>query len=210
MIKEALLLDYGCGNHWSLRSWIRGIGLDCWLIDQPSDFKGLTSSSILVLPGVGHFGHAMQNLKHSGLQRELDSVLGEVPVLGICLGAQIMFESSEEAPYVDGLGWLKGACVRLPARENPRLGWYGTRHYLGQEECEEANQPKMYYYYNHCYHIEIDVFDRNSFESASVCRNSLASFRTGNGCAGSQFHPERSQGEGKTYIRNLLDTLEIL
>ena len=125
MIKEAFILDYDCGNFSSLRSWLNKSHIPAYLIQEEEEFEQLNQNSLLILPGVGHFKKAYSGIVNKNFKPALDLIRGKVPILGICLGAQIMFESSEECLNVQG---LVGARVRLEIYlgVNVRLGWYKT------------------------------------------------------------------------------------
>ena len=112
------IIDYGAGNIESVRKAFEFIGADAVVTSDPELLK---NSDAAVLPGVGSFGDAMDNIKARGLLEPIKEFAASgKPFLGICLGLQILFESSEESPGVEGLGILKGKIVRIPAAEGQR------------------------------------------------------------------------------------------
>ena len=115
MIKEAFILNYDCGNFSSLKSWLHKGDIPTYLIDVSEEFDQLNEESLLILPGVGHFKTAHDSIVSKEFRNKLDKIRGTVPVLGICLGAQIMFESSAESPDSQGLSWFEGHVKQLPA-----------------------------------------------------------------------------------------------
>ena len=121
------LVDYGSGNLRSVQRAIEHAGCTCILVRKPAD---ATLCGALVVPGVGSFGDCARQLREAGLWEFIrEWIMADRPYLGICLGYQLLFESSEESPGVDGLGCLKGRVVhfskRLPGAQIkiPHMGW---------------------------------------------------------------------------------------
>ena len=108
------IIDYDAGNIKSVEKALLALGQE---VEVTSDREKILSADKVILPGVGAFGDAMANLRESGLDEVIREVVKkEIPFLGICLGLQLLFESSEEAPGVAGLGILKGKILRIPER----------------------------------------------------------------------------------------------
>ena len=117
------LIDYDAGNMKSVEKALQLIGEDVLVTRDP---KEILAADKVVLPGVGSFGDAMENLHHFGLVPVIHQVVQEqTPFLGICLGLQLLFEKSEESPGVEGLGILKGEILRIPAAEGLKIGNMG-------------------------------------------------------------------------------------
>ena len=118
------IIDYDAGNIRSVEKALLLLGQE---VKITSDAKEIQTADKVILPGVGAFGDAMENLKSRGLDTVIHQVVEQgTPFLGICLGLQLLFERSDEAPGVDGLGILKGEIVRIPAAEGlkiPHMGW---------------------------------------------------------------------------------------
>ena len=113
------IIDYDAGNIKSVEKALLALGQE---VKVTSDREKILSADKVILPGVGAFGDAMANLRESGLDEVIREVVKkEIPFLGICLGLQLLFESSEEAPGVAGLGILKGKILRIPERAGLKL-----------------------------------------------------------------------------------------
>ena len=118
------IIDYDAGNVKSVEKALQFLGQDAVLT---RDKEVLLKADKVILPGVGAFGNAMEKLKQYGLVEIIHQIVNNgTPFLGICLGLQLMFESSEETPGVEGLGLLKGKIVRIPEKDGlkvPLIGW---------------------------------------------------------------------------------------
>lgn len=199
------IIDYGAGNLQSVEKALRHIGCDCQVTADPA---ALLTSEAAVLPGVGSFGDAMNQLRSRGLERPIhDFVDSGKPFLGICLGLQILFESSQESPGVAGLGLLKGKILHLPRESGlkiPHIGWNSLA--LKEGESLFAGLPQeSYVYFVHSYYLraEEDVVTATA-EYGTVIH---AAVRKGNLMA-CQFHPEKSGRVGLQILRNFAAMLE--
>jgi glutamine amidotransferase len=116
-----MLIDYGAGNLWSIRNAFKKVGFDVGLAVKPSQ---LEEADAIVLPGVGNFGDAMKRLVKFK-PAIADTVESGTPFLGLCLGIQVLMDSSDESPGAKGLGIFKGSCKRFPAGKLkvPHMGW---------------------------------------------------------------------------------------
>lgn len=200
-IREAFILDYGCGNFGSLRAWLAHENIPSWMISSSNQFSLLSSDTLLILPGVGSFGFAMHNIQTKKFDYQLHNIFGKVPILGICLGAQMMFESSAESQGISGLSWFSGSCTQLPHKNNPRIGWYEISN-LHKSTNLFSNLRNQYFYFNHCYQMPSgSKNDYNIFSESDGC---LAFFGHKNICLGCQFHPERSQRSGRKLLKDIL------
>ena len=148
------LIDYDAGNMKSVEKALQLIGEDVIVTRKPEE---ILAADKVILPGVGCFGDAMENLHHFGLVPVIKQVAqNQTPFLGICLGLQLLFERSEESPGVEGLGLLKGEILRIPAQEGlkiPHMGWNDLtfpnkgRLFAGIEE-------HSYVYFVHSYYLK--------------------------------------------------------
>jgi glutamine amidotransferase len=198
-----VVVDYGVGNLGSVLRAFRSLEADARLT---SDAESIASARRLVLPGVGHFGEAMANLRSLGLEAPLrDAVSKGALLLGICVGFQMLFEESEEAPGVPGLGFLEGTVKRF--REPllvPHIGWNQVED-LKRNSLLEGVAPGAYFYFLHSYYAvaseEAAVWARTEY-GAPFC--SVAGREN---VSGIQFHPEKSQALGLRVLRNFCEAL---
>lgn len=200
---QVTVLDYGAGN---LRSVVKAFeheGARVTLTDDPAVAR---QAERLVLPGQGHFGQCMTRLEESGLADAVREVVAAPrPFLGICVGMQLLFEGSEEAPGVAGFGFLPGQVERLRTElPLPHVGWNGvefTPAAVGDALLEGIAGPApCYFYHVHSYGVqqapEEEVLGRCSYEV------SFASIVGRHNLWGVQFHPEKSQAAGLRILRN--------
>jgi imidazole glycerol-phosphate synthase subunit HisH len=193
------ILDYGAGNLRSVQNTLSELGAEYELAHDASGLRGATK---IILPGVGHFGQMMRALDQMQVREALaERIRAGVPFLGICLGLQGLFESSEEAPEQRGLGIFPGEIRRFPATARvPHMGW---------NEIEPRNDSKLladlaphpYLYFAHSYYAP--VVDA----TAAICNYTVpytAVLETKN-IFGVQFHPEKSGPLGLKIVKNFLD-----
>jgi imidazole glycerol phosphate synthase glutamine amidotransferase subunit len=161
----------------------------------------LRQATKILLPGVGHFGQMMRALDELGVRETLlERIHAGVPFLGICLGMQALFESSEEAPEVRGLGIFPGAVHRFPPGARvPHMGWDQLEIRPGSSLLRGL-APLPYVYFAHSYYVPIVP------QASAICTYELpytAVLEEGN-IAGVQFHPEKSASIGLHIVRNFL------
>ena len=194
------IVDYGVGNLFSLRSSFAAIGEDVTVTSAP---EVLRSADKLVLPGVGAFGDAADKLQQTGLDRVLRrEAAGGKPLLGICLGMQLLFEKSLEHGEHEGLGLLKGTVRPISERiptglKIPHIGWNALR-FLRESPLFASVEEGDHVYFVHSYAAEdcadslIAVTDYGADLAAAVGRDNIY------GC---QFHPEKSGTVGLNILR---------
>jgi imidazole glycerol phosphate synthase glutamine amidotransferase subunit len=184
------ILDYGAGNLRSVQNGLDAIGCTYSLVRDPA---GLRQADKIILPGVGHFGQMMRALDDLGVRETLlERIRAGVPFFGICLGMQALFESSEEAPEVRGLGLYPGIVRRFAEGIRvPHMGW---------DQCQTKSGPSPYYYFAHSYYVP-------EHEHASeICDYGVrftASLRAGN-VSGTQYHPEKSAAAGQQVLKSFV------
>ena len=195
------IIDYDAGNIKSVEKALAYIGEETIVSRDP---EVLLKADKAILPGVGSFGQAMENLHRYNLVPVIkDMVKNNTPFLGICLGLQLLFEKSEESPGVEGLGILKGEILRIPAAEGlkiPHMGWNNIR-FPNKGRLFAGVPEDAYVYFVHSYYVPVTAYciatcDYQCSFAAAICKNNFY------GC---QFHPEKSAGAGEKIIKNFLD-----
>ena len=195
------VLDYGAGNVRSVVNALERLGESVRIVKTPQD---ILSAEKLVFPGVGAFGNMMRILAEKKLIDPLKAYLGSGrPYLGICLGLQALFDTSEEAPGVKGLGVLAGSVKRFDTNLSvPHIGWNGanikqpSRIFNGLRGDEK-------FYFVHSYHV-VPVDRSIVLTTTDYGYEFVSGIQTGNIIA-TQFHPEKSSSAGLTVLRNFLD-----
>lgn len=193
------ILDYGLGNVSAFESLLRRAGLDVTPVSDPEALKSVTA---LVLPGVGAFDHAMRCFNDSGLRAPTEElVLGEaaVPILGVCVGMQMMARNSEEGTR-PGLNWISASVRKLPPTcRLPHLGWNDVAPTGAEVLFAGLTEPRFYFL--HSYFFDCD----DPQEIGAVAEYGSSSFccavSRGN-IYGVQFHPEKSHHSGSRLLLN--------
>ena len=194
------LIDYDAGNMKSVEKALQLIGEAVIVTRKPGE---ILAADKVILPGVGCFGDAMENLHHFGLVPVIKQVVqNQTPCLGICLGLQLLFERSEESPGVEGLGLLKGEILRIPAAEGlkiPHMGWNNLT-FPNKGRLFEGIEENSYVYFVHSYYLKAKeeeivtaATEYGTYIHASVEKGNLFA------C---QFHPEKSSTVGLQILKN--------
>ncbi len=196
------IIDYDAGNIKSVEKALQYLGEEAVITRDAGE---ILAADKVILPGVGAFGDAMEKLNRCGLVPVIHEVVEKgIPFLGICLGLQLMFESSEEAPGVEGLGLLKGKIVRIPEGDGlkvPHMGWNSLS--FPKEGRLFAGIPEnSYVYFVHSYYLqaEEDIVTATAEYGVTI----HASVEKGNVFA-CQFHPEKSSHTGLTILKNFVE-----
>ncbi len=197
------LIDYDAGNIRSVEKALLALGQDVCIT---GDAEKIMSADRVILPGVGAFGDAMENIYRTGLDQVIRRVVDEgKPFLGICLGLHLLFERSEEAPGVEGLGILKGEILRIPEAEGlkiPHMGW-NSLHLENDGRLFRGIEEQSYVYFVHSYYLKA-ADEKIVKASTEYCTHIHASVEQGNVFA-CQFHPEKSSEVGLHILKNFVE-----
>lgn len=202
-----VIIEYGVGNLRSILNMLKKVGIsNCTISNQPDEIR---SAQKLILPGVGHFDYGMTQLKASGLLEVLQKrvVEDKIPILGICLGAQLLTKGSEEGKE-PGLGWINASTVRFDAQKLhngykiPHMGWSNVDVKKSSRLTEDLPEPCRFYFV-HTYHIVC----HNREDELMQCTYGYpftAAVERGN-VLGVQFHPEKSHKFGMRLLANFVN-----
>jgi glutamine amidotransferase len=196
-------VDYGSGNLRSVCKALEASGASATLV---SDASQLSALDAVVVPGVGAFGDCAANLQATGLWEPLrEWIKAGRPYLGICLGYQLLFESSEESPGVDGLGVLPGTVIRFSdaGLKVPHMGWNSLSNLKGPL-FQGLPEETSFYFVHSFFPVPTDATLASS--TCDYGQPFAASISVGPLHA-TQFHPEKSQAAGLAVLRNFLSTL---
>jgi glutamine amidotransferase len=194
------IVNYGMGNLGSVFNMFKRIGVEAQILDRPDDL--LTAKKIL-LPGVGAFDNAMKRINESGFLDVLNqkALVEKVPILGICLGMQLLTRGSEEGS-LQGLGWIAADTIRFPNHNGlkvPHMGWNLVHPASPSPLCVSLPiEPRFYFV--HSYHVHVDD-ERNSILKCTYGVDFDAAVQHEN-IFGAQFHPEKSHKFGMRLLEN--------
>ena len=201
MSPRVALVDYGAGN---LRSVAKALERSGLAVEWASDAEAVVRADAVVLPGVGAFAAAAENLRAKGLDAAvLAAIDAGKPYLGLCLGLQLLFEDSDEHGLSAGLGWLRGHVLRFPEQVGgrplrvPHIGWNEVR-WQGEHPMQQALPERDVYYFVHGWRAlpespadQVGSCDYGGPFAAAVAHENVFAV---------QFHPEKSQGAGKRLL----------
>ena len=198
------VIDYGVGNLFSVSKAVEAVGAE---VEVTGDADRIRAADKLILPGVGAFGDCMRNLQSAGLDGLIvDQIESGKPLMGICVGLQILFEGSEESPNVAGLGVFKGMIKRIRAEglKIPHMGWNRVirNEELGIRNGQLPRITDSFFYFVHSYHavpaersIIAATTDYGETLTAAVSRDNIFAV---------QFHPEKSGDVGLQVLKNFI------
>lgn len=197
------IIDYGMGNVGSVFNMLRKLRTKVIITSSPQEIK---SADKLILPGVGHFDRGMTNLKASGLVELLNTQVlqQQKPIMGICLGMQMMTRGSEEGS-LPGLGWVSADTLKFLPADNlkiPHMGWNHISALPNRKLFETSTPDPSRFYFVHSYYVKAD----NDNDVAAYCHYShdfVAAFEVNN-IMGVQFHPEKSHMFGMSLFRKFV------
>jgi glutamine amidotransferase len=196
------IIDYGMGNLGSVHNMLKKIGVPTKITSEPEE---ILKAEKLLLPGVGSFDAAISRINESGLSEVLNKLVieKEVPILGICLGMQLLMEGSEEGKLA-GFGWIKGKAYHFKGRipsslKVPHMGWNDIS-ITNQNSLTKEFNGEIRFYFVHSYYVKVE----NPAHSMMNCKYGLefdAAVHKDN-IYGAQFHPEKSHKFGMQFLRN--------
>lgn len=195
------IIDYDAGNIKSVEKALHILREEVVVTRSPEEILGAEK---VILPGVGSFGDAMEKLNQYGLVSVIKQVVEKkIPFLGICLGLQLLFESSEESPGVEGLGILKGQILKIPegGLKVPHIGW-NSLHFSGRGRLFDGIAEGAYVYFVHSYYLsagEEDIVSATAEYGVTI----HAAVEKENIFA-CQFHPEKSSDIGLQILWNFV------
>ena len=196
------ITDYGAGNLHSVKNALDYLGEKSIIT---GDADKIVAADKVILPGVGAFGDAMESLKKSGLDAVIkDTAKSGKPLLGICLGLQLMFQKSEESPNVEGLGIFDGKIVKIPDRglKIPHIGWNDLEIVKNSRILKNLGD-KPYVYFVHSYYLNAD--DESVVSAYTNYGERLGIAVEKDNVFAVQFHPEKSGDTGLTILKNFTE-----
>lgn len=204
--KQVLLIDYHLGNVQSVANALNYLNYDFVISNSVED---IIMSDAYILPGVGAFGEAMSNLNSLNIIKPLEKqvLVNKKPIIGFCLGMQILAESSDESPAVKGLGWIKGKVLKFNSKKLtvPHVGWNSIKINNKKPLFTKVDNDSNYYF-DHSFYLSC-----NSDSILATC-NYGGGFPAAVGnknIFGVQFHPEKSQFNGLKLLRGFFDNYDI-
>lgn len=194
------IIDYDAGNIKSVEKALHFLGQEMVVSRDP---KVLLAADKVILPGVGSFGESMEHLHRYGLVPVIHEIVeNRTPFLGICLGLQLLFESSEESPGVEGLGILKGKIVKIPPAPGlkiPHMGW-NSLHLQNDGRLFAGIPEDTYVYFVHSYYLQAEEPEIvKAVTQYSTCIHASVEKDNVFAC---QFHPEKSSRFGLKILEN--------
>lgn len=193
---KIVIIDYNSGNIKSLGNMLSSLGCNYILSNKKED---ILNAKKLIFPGQGHFAQAMDNLEKSGLIDTIKtSINNGIDFLGICLGLQILFEKSEEAPNVKGLGIIEGEVKKFKLGKIPQVGWNKIKTTKNNDYLSDD-----YFYFVNSYYVEPK--DKNIVSSYTDYEIEFCSSIQKGNLSAVQFHPEKSSIAGVNFFKKWLE-----
>lgn len=199
------IIDYGLGNLGSIKNMFKWIGVETEIITTKSQIESATK---LLLPGVGAFDKAMARIHEMDIKEVLDkkALNDKTPILGICLGMQLLTDKSEEGE-LDGLGWIPGETIRFKFPNNkikvPHMGW-NLANIRSQQKIVEDLGEEPRFYFVHSYYVKVNNEENKLLETNYGSITFDAAIQKEN-ILGAQFHPEKSHKFGMQLLKNFAE-----
>ena len=194
-------MDYGSGNLRSVSKALDHLGVANRVSDDPRDVE---KSDHVILPGVGAFGPCVDGVRDHGFEEPLRNfVASGRPFLGICVGMQILGETSEESPETPGLGLIRGGCLRIDTKlKIPHMGWNSVAVNGSEPTLFQGIPDGAYFYFVHSYHLRPQGDDAEGVVGTCQYGESFAAAFQKENIFATQFHPEKSQRWGLKLLEN--------
>ena len=197
------IIDYDAGNIRSVEKAMAKLGQEVWIT---RDRERIMNADKVILPGVGSFGDAMAHLREYNLVEVIKDVVAEKkPFLGICLGLQLLYESSEETPGVEGLGILKGKILRIPEQKDlkiPHMGW-NSLHLQNDGRLFRGIEQNPYVYFVHSYYLKAG--EEETVKATTEYSVNIHASVVKDNVFACQFHPEKSGDLGLQILKNFAE-----
>ena len=197
------IVDYDAGNIKSVEKALHFLGREALVT---GDSEEILRADKVILPGVGAFGDAMDTIRGRGLDKVLRKVAENgTPFLGICLGLQLLFERSDEAPGAEGLGILKGEILRIPEKEGlkiPHMGW-NSLHLENNGRLFRGIEENAYVYFVHSYYLKAG--DESIVKASTEYGVHIHASVEKDNVFACQFHPEKSSDVGLHILKNFVE-----
>lgn len=196
------IINYGMGNLPNVKRALNKFTDDVVIT---SDKETIMKAEKIVLPGVGAFGDAMKNIDVLGIRELIKSEALKKPFLGICLGMQILFEKSEEAPDAKGLGIIKGKVIKFSEKYNlkvPEMGWNSVKHNKNSLILSNI-EDNSYFYFVHSYYVVPK--DEDVVAGVTDYGTKFVSVIEKGNVMATQFHPEKSHDAGLKILENFVN-----
>jgi imidazole glycerol-phosphate synthase subunit HisH len=191
------IIDYGAGNLKSVKKAFDHLEVNSKVISSSKEWNGFDK---LVLPGVGAFGAAVQRLNQAGfIELTKEWLNADKPFLGICLGLQLLMESSTESKEADGLGVIKGKCLRFKQGKVPQIGWNQIQR-KNESKLLDGITENSFFYFLHGYYIQVE--NENIITATTEYGITYPSIIEKGNLHAVQFHPEKSGDVGLQLLKN--------
>ncbi len=192
---KTCIIDYSAGNLTSVYRALKFLGLNAVI---SMDKAEIAAADKIILPGVGNFGYAAASLSRSGLDKTIKSEINKgKPFLGICLGMQLLYETSAESPGINGLCVFQGGLQRFGSLKVPHMGWNTVKH--NNFPLFKGLPAEPYMYFVHSYYVPQDLPNAAASTGYGV---DFTSACARDNVFGVQFHPEKSGDEGLQVLKN--------